>query len=96
MLKWKDAPGSLPEGKGIDHSAVELVGTFEISKGVQEGPITIENPELVEYLKKDTTGEVGFLIVMTTIPRKTWSQVHGFASSENEVTAGPTLELEWR
>jgi ferric-dicitrate binding protein FerR (iron transport regulator) len=93
-LNWKDAPGSLAKGNGIDHSEVELLATFEIPKGQQEGPITIETDDLIKYLKRDTTGEVGFLVVMTTVPKRTWSLVHAFASSEHHDAAGPTLEVE--
>ena len=93
-LNWKDAPGSLAKGNGIDHSEVELLATFEIPKGQQEGPITIETDDLIEYLKRDTTGEVGFLVVMTTVPKRSWSLVHAFASSEHHDAAGPTLEVE--
>jgi len=93
-LNWKDAPGSLARGNGIDHSEVELLATFEIPKGQQEGPITIETDDLIEYLKRDTTGEVGFLVVMTTVPKRSWSLVHAFASSEHHDAAGPTLEVE--
>ncbi len=93
-LNWKDAPGSLAKGNGIDHSKVELLATFEIPKGLQEGPITIETDDLIKYLKRDTTGEVGFLVVMTTVPKRTWSLVHAFASSEHHDAAGPTLEVE--
>jgi ferric-dicitrate binding protein FerR (iron transport regulator) len=93
-LNWKDAPGSLAKGNGIDHSEVELLATFEIPKGLQEGPITIETDDLIEYLKRDTTGEVGFLVVTTTVPKRTWSLVHAFASSEHRDAAGPTLEVE--
>ena len=93
-LNWKDAPGSLAKGNGIDHSEVELLATFEIPKGQQEGPITIETDDLIEYLKRDSTGEVGFLVVMTTVPKRTWSLVHAFASSEHHDAAGPTLEVE--
>jgi len=93
-LNWKDAPGSLARGNGIDHSEVELLATFEIPKGQQEGPITIETDDLIKYLKRDTTGEVGFLVVMTTVPKRSWSLVHAFASSEHHDAAGPTLEVE--
>ena len=93
-LNWKDAPGSLARGNGIDHSEVELLATFEIPKGQQEGPITIETDDLIKYLKRDTTGEVGFLVVMTTVPKRSWSLVHAFASSEHRDAAGPTLEVE--
>ena len=93
-LMWKDAPGSLANGVEIDDSEVELLGTFEIPKGRLEGSVTLATDRLVDYLLSDTTDEVGFLVVMTTIPKKKWSLVYAFASSSHHDAAGPTLEIE--
>ncbi|MFK7909281.1 MAG: FecR domain-containing protein [Akkermansiaceae bacterium] len=93
-LKWNDAPGSLDKGNGINHSEVELLGSFDVPKGIQDGTISIEAERLTEYIREDTTGEVGFLLVMTTVPKREWSLVHAFASSKHHTIAGPTLEIE--
>jgi hypothetical protein len=93
-LNWADAPGSVANGVKIDDSEVELLGTFEIPKGRQEGSVTLATDRLVDYLVSDTTGEVGFLVVMTNIPKREWSLVHAFASSSHHHASGPTLEIE--
>lgn len=93
-LKWRDAPGSIVGGVEIDYSEVDLLGTFDIPKGRLEGSVIFTTDRLIKYLKNDTTDEVGFLIVMTTIPKKQWSLVHAFASSTHHNAAGPSLEIE--
>jgi hypothetical protein len=94
-LNWNDAPGSLENNAIIDNSEVHLLGTFEIPKGLLEGSINFSTDRLVKYIEQDTTNEIGFLIVMTTIPKKEWSLVHAFASSSHNGAAGPTLDIEY-
>ncbi len=92
-LRWEDAPGSVDKEGIIDDDEVIRLGSFDLPRGRTSGPVVFESPGLAEFIRADTTGEVGFLLVRETPPLDTWSLVHGFASSTHPVAAGPVLEL---
>ncbi len=92
-LDWDNAPGSAPDSGGIDESSVRLLATIEIPRGRISGPVVFSSPELTEFIRNDTTGEVGFLILRATPPLDSWSLVHAFATSSHPSAAGPVLEL---
>lgn len=104
-LRWEEAPGSVTGDDGqpalslefdgkIDASEVELLGSFEIPRGMNRGTVVFESSQLTEFVKQDTTGVAGFLIVRTTPPLDAYSLVHAFASSSHPDAAGPTLEVD--
>lgn len=93
-LRWDEAPGSPGDEEGVDAEEVRFLGTFEVPQGRTSGPITFEESALTDFVREDTTGEVGFLVLRATQPDEPWSLVHGFASSTHPVAAGPMLELD--
>lgn len=102
-LHWKEAPGSVDGnigdpslGGAIDSSEVHLLGRVEIPRGKVTGRVVFESSELTEFVRQDTTGEVGFLLVRATPPLDGWSLVHAFAASTHPDAAGPTLELKFK
>lgn len=94
-LAWDQAPGSVGWKEALDLGAVHRLGSFEIPRGKTSGEILFNSPELLAFVREDTTGEVGFLIVRVTPPLGGWSLVHAFASSFHPTAAGPALELEF-
>lgn len=93
-LSWDRAPGSKGMSQDIDESEVQLLGSFDIPRGMLSGTILFESPELLRFIHEDTTGEVGFLLVRATPPMDSWSLVHAFAASTHPAASGPSLELE--
>ncbi len=92
--KWEDAPGYLNADNGaVNTSEVTLLGKFNINRGKQHGRCTIETKELLKFLRSDTTGTSGFLIVRETYGTKDKSLVHAFASSQHPEISGPSLEV---
>jgi hypothetical protein len=53
----------------------------------------IETQELLTFLRNDTTGTSGFIIVRETYATGENSLVHAFASSQHPEISGPSLEL---
>ncbi|MGJ8641125.1 MAG: hypothetical protein ACSHYA_17170 [Opitutaceae bacterium] len=80
-LLWEDAP---------QIEETRLLETFSVPRANLRQVVVLEGPELLEFLKSDRTGEVGFIIHCET-PGS--SMIHGFASSQHREAAGPTLEL---
>ena len=66
------------------------LATFPLRRAEQRAVVTLDTPELLDFLKADQSGEVGFMIHCET-PGSTL--VHGFASSQHREAAGPVLEL---
>jgi len=92
--KWEKAPGYVADDKNaVNGAEVSLLGKFEINRGQQTGRCTIETKELQEFLRSDTTGTSGFLIVRETYGIRENSLVHAFASSQHPETSGPSLEV---
>lgn len=92
-LAWEDAPGSTGSALRIDPGEASLLGTFDVPRGREDGPVIFASKRLVEFLQSDTTGQVDFLLVMSTPPLKDWSRVHAFAATNHPVAAGPSLEI---
>lgn len=93
-LQWQDAPGSEGTSSAIKQSELVLLGEFELSRNMLEGQVVFESPDLDRFVHTDSTGIVDFLIATQTLPMRSWSRVHGFASSLHSTVSGPTLELE--
>lgn len=93
-LLWEDAPGSMGRRLSLDPTDVQLLGTFEVPRGRERGSIVFESEELNDFIRADTSGEVGFLISANSEPIDDWGRVHAFASSTHPSTTGPILELE--
>ena len=82
--------------QGIDTSEVRLLGSFDIPRGKTSGPIRFESPDLLEFVRGDSTGEVGFLIVRATRPLDSWSLVHAFASTTQPTCLPARHHSQWR
>ena len=93
-LRWEDAPGSTELGLAIDPGEASLLGSFTVPRGRESGSIFFESEELAAFLRADTTGQAGFLIVTTSVPVDDWGRVHAFAASTHPLAAGPVLELD--
>ena len=93
-LRWEDAPGSTGMGLAIDPGQATLLGAFTVPRGRESGSIFFESEELAAFLRADTTGQAGFLIVTTSVPVDDWGRVHAFAASTHPLAAGPVLELD--
>ena len=93
-LLWEDAPGSLGRRLTLNPQDTQLLGTLEIPRGRKSGPVVFESEKLTEFLRSDTTGEVGFLITAVSEPIDDWGRVHAFAASTHPSATGPILELE--
>jgi hypothetical protein len=92
--KWDKAPGYRADDKNaVNGAEVTLIGKFEINRGQQTGRCTIETKDLLEFLRSDTTGTSGFLIVRETYGIGENSLVYAFASSQHPETSGPSLEV---
>jgi hypothetical protein len=81
FMKWDDAPkikDALP------------LATFTIARAKLRTTISLESPDLLNFIKSNQSSEVGFILVCTT---KGDTLVHGFASSLNPEASGPRLEL---
>jgi len=94
-LAWDQAPGSLGWKQALDLGDVRLLGSFEIPRGKTSGEIQFGSSELLSFVREDTTGELGFLILRVTPPLEAYSLVHAFASSSHPTAASPALELEF-
>jgi len=92
-LRWEDAPGSLDAGTAIDPAAVRLLGALDIARGQIDGTILFESDTLTDFIRADTTGQAGFLIVQQTRAFAMWSLVHAFAARNHPTASGPSLEL---
>ncbi|QDU61734.1 FecR protein [Planctomycetes bacterium Pan216] len=91
-LRWDNAPGNGPGGAGVDPEKVVKLGTFVVPRNVQHGAFSIEGPELVEFLNRDTNGIGTFLLVRdTTGPSQ--CLVHGFANKYHPTAMPPTLTV---
>jgi hypothetical protein len=99
-LRWEDAPGSTSDHREqemdgvIDPTDVRLLGHLDIPRGKVQGPVVFDDPRILDFVRKDRTGEVGFLLVRATPPLDGYSLVHSFAASSHPGAAGPSLELE--
>jgi hypothetical protein len=80
-LRWANAP-KLEESMRL--------ATFPVPRAELRAVVILDTPELLDFLKADQSGEVGFMIHCET-PGSTL--VHGFASSQHREAAGPVLEL---
>ena len=77
----------------VNPAEVTLLGKFEIDRGRQRGRCKIETDELRDFLRSDTTGVAGFLVVRETYGTGNHSLVHAFASSHHPEASGPSLEV---
>ena len=92
--RWEDLPGCIADDpRALNSAEVALLGKFEIDRGQQRGRCTIETEQLRDFLRSDTTGIAGFLIVRETYGTGNYSLVHAFASSHHPEASGPSLEL---
>jgi hypothetical protein len=92
--KWEEAPGYVAgDESAVNSSEVTLLGKFKINRGRQNGKCMIETQELLTFLRNDTTGTSGFIIVRETYATGENSLVHAFASSQHPEISGPSLEL---
>lgn len=92
--QWEEAPGYVAaDENAVNASEVTLLGKIIINRGKQSGRCTIETKELLNFLRSDTTGTSGFLIVRETFGNRENSLVHAFASSQHPETSGPSLEV---
>lgn len=92
--KWEKAPGYIAgDENAINGSEVTLLGKFNTNRGQQTGRCTLETKQLLEFLRSDTTGMSGFLIVRETYGISENSLVHAFASSQHPEASGPSLEV---
>ncbi len=82
-LNWDNAPASLEGLTELDTGRVCLLGQFEVARGVQYGKVSIEGPELVEFLNSDTNRRVTLIVVRETPKTRANGLVHGFASRLN-------------
>lgn len=69
------------------------VGDFKIPRSQERGSITIENPKLLNFLKKNNADEYTFLIIRKTPEDRGGGLVHAFASDSHPEASGPSLEL---
>ena len=81
FLRWDDAPS-------IDDA--ELLTTFILGRSEQRKQVILEAESLLDFIRSDQTGRVGFIIACKT---KGGTLVYGFASSLNSEASGPQLEL---
>ncbi|MDF1814030.1 MAG: FecR domain-containing protein [Verrucomicrobiales bacterium] len=83
---WQDAPG--PED-GI------LLGTFEIPRSQNRGSYIIDDPRLLEYIKKHAAKKITLILVRETGPIAGGmpGPVHSFAKDTHPEAAGPLLEF---
>ncbi|APZ91822.1 hypothetical protein [Fuerstiella marisgermanici] len=86
-LKWKEAP---------DLDQCRLLGTFDVSRGVQTSSFTLGGEALTEFLKSDSDKVVSFVLVRQTLEREEQGLVHAFASSQHPEASGPALEIVMR
>ena len=93
---WSNAPASTDSGGAVDLKSAELLGTFVIPQGVQDGTFSIETNELRDYLKNDRNRIVTMVLVCETQSIASSSIVFGFAGRNNRVYSPPTLRLEYR
>jgi len=92
--QWEDAPGYVAgDDSAINPAAVTLLETFTIDRGQQRGRITLDSKALLDFLRNDSTGTAGFLIVRETGGTDNYSLVHAFASSLHPEASGPSLEI---
>jgi len=91
---WENMPGYV---QGDDHavnpSDTTPLGKFTIERGQQRGVIKLESDELLAFLRADTTGTAGFLVIRETGGVDNYSLVHAFASSLHPEASGPSLEV---
>ncbi|PHR95461.1 MAG: iron dicitrate transport regulator FecR [Blastopirellula sp.] len=83
-MNWMNAP---------QLERCRLIGTFTIPRSRQRESIVIETPELLNFLKSDTSGRVTFVVTRETREIENVGLVHAFASSTHPDVSGPSLEL---
>jgi ferric-dicitrate binding protein FerR (iron transport regulator) len=92
--RWEKAPGYVADDdSSLNFNEVTLLGKFEVDRGDQNRSCSIETTDLQEFLQKDTTGKIGFLVVRETYGTNNFSLVHAFASSQHPKASGPSLEV---
>lgn len=84
--RWEEAPA--PED-GV------LLGTFEVPRSRQRGSFSIQNAELLSFLKEHQNGSVTLILVRETtqIEGVGPGPAHMFASDSHPESVGPMLEL---
>lgn len=83
-LQWEDMPAV---------EQCQMLGTFSVPRGIQQGSFTLSNDSLVSFLKADHNRRVTFLIVRLSGEQRPQGLVHAFASSHHPEASGPTLEI---
>ncbi|QDT65768.1 DNRLRE domain-containing protein [Calycomorphotria hydatis] len=93
-LSWDNAPANSSGGAAVDTGSALPLGRFTIPQGNTSGIISVESPELIQFLNDDTNGLVTLVIVRETKEYRGGGLVHAFASHAHASANPPTLFIQ--
>lgn len=93
-LRWEAAPANVDGGAAVDNRLARKLGEFHVPRGRQTGQVSIEGPDLCDFLNSDTNGIVTLIVVRDTTDLRLPGLVHAFANSKHPTAPPPTLELK--
>lgn len=94
QLNWQTAPANLDGPDETDTRRAHELGRFVIPRGRQNGQVSIDGAELVEFLNSDANEVATLIVVRSTKEFSPGGLVHGFANQSNSFAAPPTLFIK--
>ncbi len=92
-LHWRNAPGNIDDGAGVQTQHMVPVGQFTVQQGMLKQTVRLRSEGLRNWLNRDTNQLATLVIVRDTCETQSGGLVHAFAASNHPSATGPSLRI---